>query len=97
MSSSVSVVDLKKGDKVFRFERTTGVIESEKHFFTTADAADAGVKSVGFADPSGYKLVTYEVQETTQVLKTRMTTNFTQYITDRLQNSIKVISTETAH
>lgn len=86
--------DIKKGDKVFRFERTTGVVDSEKHFFTTADA---GVKSVGFTDPTGYTLVTYEVLETTQVLKTKMNTNYTQYISDKLQNNIKVVSIENTH
>jgi hypothetical protein len=97
LSSGVSVIDLKKGDKIFRFERTVGIIEDEKHFFTTADAADAGVKSVGFADPTGYRLVTYEVLENTPVLKTKMNTSYTQFISDKLQNSIKVVSSEAAH
>ncbi len=98
LSGGVSVIQLKKGDKVWRFERTMGNnIDPEKHFFTTGDAADAGVSAVGFYDPSGYKLVTYEILENTDVLKTKMNTGYTQYITDKLQNNIKVISEEPAH
>jgi hypothetical protein len=97
LSGGVSVIQLNKGDKVWRFERTIGNIEPEKHFFTTGDAADAGVSAVGFSNPSGYKLVTYEILENTDVLKTKMNTGYTQYITDKLQNNIKAISEEQAH
>ncbi|MDR7211944.1 hypothetical protein [Flavobacterium piscis] len=97
LSAGVSIIELKKGAKVWRFERTVGNIEPEKHFFTDAYAADGGVKAVGFADPSGYKLVTYEIMENTQVLKTKMNTGYIQYITDKLQNNIKIILEEGAH
>jgi hypothetical protein len=97
LSSSVSVVELQVGDKVFRFEREMGIIEPEKHFYTTADAADNGVNSVGFADPVGYNLVTYEVTSNTKVLKTKMNTGYIQYISGELQFNTKIISIEKAH
>jgi len=98
LSGGVSIIQLKKGDRVWRFERAIGNnIDLEKHFFTTGDAADIGVSAVGFHDPLGYKLVTYEILENTDVLKTKMNTGYTQYITDKLQNNIKVISEQPAH
>ncbi|OXB06223.1 fibronectin type III domain-containing protein [Flavobacterium pectinovorum] len=97
LSGGVSIIELKKGTRVWRFERTIGNIEPEKHFFTDGSAADEGVRAVGFADASGYKLVTYEILENTKVLKTKMNTGFLQYITDKLQHNIKMISEEVAH
>lgn len=57
--------------------------------------ADAGATGVGFSEPSGYKLVTYEVIKETEVMEStiRYTKN-KQCFSDKLQNNIKKISEE---
>ncbi|WP_315819573.1 hypothetical protein [Paraflavitalea speifideaquila] len=86
---------LEAGTKVWRFERTYGAIETEKHFYTDAYGADAGALSVGFANAMGYKLVTYEVTQRTTVLETTIrSTKTKQYFSTELQKNIKTVSEE---
>lgn len=81
---------LEAGTLVFRFEKSNAGEGGDKHFFTDAYGADAGAGSVGFYDPSGYKLVTYEVTKRTTVLESTIKgKKTTQYFSTELQKNIK--------
>lgn len=98
LSKGISIVPIKKGEKVWRFERVNSKIKNiEKHFFTDAYGADGGVRAVGFTDYRNYELVTYEVIDQAEVLKTKIKgTGHNQFISDKLQYAIKEISREKA-
>ncbi|HRF25286.1 MAG TPA: RHS repeat-associated core domain-containing protein [Chitinophagaceae bacterium] len=91
---AVSEKVLNVGDKVYRFERINSK-GGEMHFFTDAIGADAGATGVGFASAEGYKLVTYEVTQKTNVMESTIKgTGNKQYFSTELQKNIKKVGEE---